>query len=299
MIDLVQETQRLRLDMLAVEVSSALSTAHVPHAVIKGVTTARWLYDPPRSYRDVDVLIPSTGASAALRALIGIAEPHSGRVGEEAPHSLILHSADGFEVDVHISLPTLPPAGDCLWNAFAPHVKMMTLDVGSIPVLDEPARCLVLALHALSGPSSPQPVEDLRRAREATAPAAWDRVRQLAQQIGADDLLEAGLSLTGPPVRSLTRRAYLHAHQAPPASLGLQRLAEARRRDLPGMILREVVPSAGFMRYAHPDLLGTRFWLVRAHARRWRTLRKQLPLALRVWRAAGRETSKEAKVIRP
>jgi hypothetical protein len=193
-MDLPGEVLRLRLDLLAVEVTQCLRSAGVPHVVLKGPSTSLWLYDPPRGYQDVDVLVPRSALSRAQEALAvsGVAAPGAGVVGEEAPHSLLLRSTEGYEVDVHVSLPTVPPSGDDIWNALAHHVEDLDLGVGRVPTLDTAGRCLVLALHALNnGPDSGQPIEDLARAQAACPGSVWDEAGALARWIGAEDLFRA------------------------------------------------------------------------------------------------------------
>ncbi|MDT4913456.1 MAG: hypothetical protein QOC66_2584 [Pseudonocardiales bacterium] len=288
-MDLLRETQRLRLDLLAVEVSRQLERSGIPHALLKGPSTANWLYDPPRVYNDVDVLVPLSRVTAAAAALTtaGIAAASGGGVGEEASHSLLMISSGGFEIDVHISLPALPTAGDRVWKTLASHLEPLDLGVGTVPALDTPGRCLVLALHALNRAAHPQAGEDLRRALVAAGDESWARATDLAASLGAADLFDAGLSTVADSDRPMSRRAYLYASGAPSAALGLQRLREARRRELPRLILREVVPTRGFMVKAYPGTAGRRFGLLRAHLLRWKGLVKALPGAVRAVRAAG------------
>ena len=70
-----------------------------------------WLYDPPRPYRYVDLLVPATRLreSVAVIERVGLAAASAGRVGEEAAHSLVMISRDSFELDLHLTLPMLAP----------------------------------------------------------------------------------------------------------------------------------------------------------------------------------------------
>ena len=65
--DLRVIAHQIRLDLLAVAASAALAADGVPNALLKGPTTARWLYDPPRPYRDVDLLVPCSQLDRAVR----------------------------------------------------------------------------------------------------------------------------------------------------------------------------------------------------------------------------------------
>ena len=53
-MDLVREANRLRLDLLSVRACDALSAAGIPHVLLKGPSTALWLWSTHlRSYNDV------------------------------------------------------------------------------------------------------------------------------------------------------------------------------------------------------------------------------------------------------
>ncbi|WP_338182172.1 nucleotidyltransferase family protein [Jatrophihabitans sp.] len=286
-MDLPREATLLRLDQLAVLVDAALTSAAVPHALLKGASTTRWLYPEGRMHYDVDVLVPASRVSAAAGALAaaGLATSRSGAAGEEAEHSLLLHSPDGFEIDLHRSLPSVP-VSELVWTTLAPHVTTLALDVGVVTALDEPGRCLVLALHAAhSGPGEPGPAEDLRRARHQAAAESWRWARDAAARLGVADLLSAGLVRAGEQVDGpLSRRAALLLAGAPAPAIGLQRLLSAPGRQRPGIVIRELVPSPGFLRRAYPDLTSRRFGLLRAHLRRWAHLVRAVPAAVRAWR---------------
>lgn len=287
-MDLAQESLRLRLDLLAVEVSQHFARAGIPHVLLKGPSTANWLYDPPRPYSDVDMLVPVSRAEAAVALLraVGVAESVDGRVGEAASHSVLIRSPAGFQLDLHIALPTLQPDGDRIWNVLSAHVEPLDLGVGSVPALDLAGRCLVLALHALN-PDASQAAVDLRRARASANVEIWQEAAKLAEQLNAADLFDAGLGMVGAGSgRAISPRAHLYATSAPSAAFGVQRLREARRRDVPRMLWHELIPSVGFMKHAYPEFADSRFGLARAHLRRWRRLLKQLPGTLRALRDA-------------
>jgi hypothetical protein len=285
-VDLRAEAQRLTLDVVAVECCAALARAGVPHVVLKGPSTSLWLYDPPRPYRDVDLLVPLSQVDRAVSVLggSGLAEPAAGRLGEEAPHSLLLRSSRGSEIDLHVTLPTVPIDGDRPWEVLRDHVEQLDLGVGSVPVLDEPGRCLVIALHALNnGPGSGQPMEDLERARSRCGEGDWAVARAIARSLIADDLLSGALAMTDGAL-TVPERARLYLMQAPSAAFGLDRLLHARTRDIPRMLWRELLPSRGFMAYHDPELGGSLVGLAHAHVRRWRRIVSELPGAIRAVR---------------
>ena len=80
----------------------------MPHVILKGPSTARWLYDPPRAYRDVDVLVPPAFVQQAADAYRQgvIVMPYSMAL----PIVLFLHSLVsrfGVAGDVEASLTDL------------------------------------------------------------------------------------------------------------------------------------------------------------------------------------------------
>lgn len=290
-MDLAIEVQRLILDVVAVDVSECLERAGIPHALLKGPSTAIWLYDQRRSYADVDVLVPLSRVPEVRKALesAGLAYATAGGVGEEAQHSLLMFSPAGCEVDLHVSLPAVPPAGDRVWEVLAPHVEALDLGIGTVPALDEPARCLMLALHALGGGRSGSPVQDLRRALAVTTRDRWYEARELARALNAEDLFLAGQAAgDADPSRAVrSRRASLYVTGVPSEALALQRLRDARRRDLPRLLWREAFPTLGFIRHAYPYTRGP-ISVSRMYAARWRRIGANLPAAIRAWRTAAR-----------
>jgi hypothetical protein len=291
-VDLAAEAERLRLDVLTVDVCRRLDVAGVPNVVLKGPSSALWLYEPPRRYVDVDVLVPLSRVDDAAGALTnaGIATRSAGAVGEEASHSLLMVSPSGYEVDLHVSLPMVPTVGDRAWEVLRTHIEPMDIGVGTVPVLDEAGRCLVLTLHAVSsGEMSSRTTEDLRRALAAASADSWRAARELADAIEVGDFFEAGLVLAGQgDVSALSDRAYLSIVGAPSAAFALRRLAGLPLAARPRALLREIFPSRGFMQRMYPDA-QTPTRLARAHLDRWQTITRQLPHAWRTEREVRRK----------
>ena len=280
---LATEVQRLRLDVLAVDLSRSLAAAGVPHALLKGPTTATWLYPEGRPYRDVDLLVPASRLSDAVRALAGAARPVA-RAFEESPHSQVLVSVEGFEVDLHVAPPGTSATGDDRWwDVLAPTLEPWEMDVGTVPALGPAGRCLVLALHALnSGPTDTQAATDLRRAL-TRADAPWAAAAALADAAGVRDSFDAGVS-----GRARTGRAALHLAAAPPAAFALQRFADASWPGRVALLRQEALPSRGFLARADPRSTAGPVALAHAHARRWVRLGRQLPGAVQVLRTTRR-----------
>lgn len=278
-MEIADAAQRLLLDLDAVAISTCLASAGVPHALIKGPSTSTWLYDPPRVYNDVDLLVPRSAARRAARVLekVGVASRTGTRVGEEAHHSLAMVTSAGYQLDLHVSLPCVPVRGDLVWDTLATRVLPLDLGVGSVPALDEPGRCLVLALHALASDGRlHQKVEDLRRARAVAADSSWPTARDLARTIHAEDLYDGGLARLADSPEPLSHRASLYFNDAPSSALALQRLRDARWWERPAMVWREVFPSVEFLREFGSVEPGWRWWRVRAYVTRWRELARGL-----------------------
>lgn len=287
-MDLPLRAQQLRLDVLARDVSKVLESAGVAHVLLKGPSTANWLYDPPRLYRDVDVLVPADQLDEAIAAVTnsGLASLGGGRLGEECEHSLVMISRDGCELDLHVTLPMLSHDGDPdaqdIWNLLSQHVELMNLPgVGSVPVLDVPGRCMVLALHALmSGYQNEQVREDLRRAR-AVGADAWQEAADIAEALGIRALFADGIAVVEHGREPMSVVGFLKQVDAPGSAFVLQRLTEASGRDRLELLWREAFPSRGFMQRAYPGLLPV--W---SYLKRWNRVVRELARSIKALRDA-------------
>lgn len=197
-MDLGTVALQMKLDRIAVQVSRALAADGIPHALIKGVTTARWLYDPPRRYNDVDVLVPASTVNDAARCLVaaGVARIARDRLGHAAGHSWVLLTPDKFEVDLHVTLPGLnTPVGrrrDRVWDALSRQLSWMDLDGTQVPVLSIPGRYVVLAMHlAASGPHNERVRIDFDMARRRVTTADKSTARMIAIEAGIHRHLRA------------------------------------------------------------------------------------------------------------
>ncbi len=77
----------------------------------------------------------------------------AGRLGNEAPHNLLC--AVGYEIDVHVSLPTVPPRGDAVRDVLR-DLGVLDLGIGTVRVLNESGRCLVVALQVAAARPRPE-----------------------------------------------------------------------------------------------------------------------------------------------
>ena len=267
---------QLRLDALAVESCRVLAAQGLPHVLLKGPSTARWLYDPPRSYRDVDLLVPIDRLDEAVAVLTerNVVRPTHSRFGEESPQSVVLVGTVGGELDLHVALPTMEPTQASFartWGVLSSHVVSEDLDGHQIPMLDYAGRCLVLALHAVASVASPQTREDLRLARQHAAADDWLSAASMAEHLGVTNEFEVGLTLVDEqsPAAVLSPKLRLILSGAPAPALGLERLTRAPWSQRPGLLWREAFPSKAFMRRVDPRLRDHRIGLYERACRVW------------------------------
>lgn len=284
--------RQLRLDHLAIVASGALSRDRVPHALIKGATTSQWLYDPPRDYRDVDMLVPASRLDAAVALLVdaGVVTPVHGRLGEEGGHSLVLVSAMGAELDLHVALPSLTPepGSDALWEALEPHVQPFDIDGRAVPALDLTARCVVLALHVVaSGQHSAQVREDFRRARQAVGAGGWAAAHDLAVRLGVSAHFDGAEALVdGLPLDAVPAEVRLRLSGGSASAIQIARLRTLPLHRVPGALWREAFPSRAFLARMFPAVASGDMSVTKARAVRLARLLRSVPHALAEVRSA-------------
>ena len=291
----------MAVNAVTVEVVEALAAAGVESLVLKGPSTAGWLYDEDdaRSYADSDLLVDPAQVPAAHATLerAGFRRdfgplPHPGM---ESPPSYPWRR-DTFVVDLHETLPGATADRREVWTVLRDDSTELSVDGRVVPVLGEPARLVHLALHAAHhGARVEPPIEDLRRALAQVAPEQWTAAARVADRLGASAAFAAGLDLI-PEGRELLGRMGLDAGpsvdrllagQGVPVASGIERLWAAPGLGARGAMLRdELFPSRDFMRWWSPASRGSRPRLVAAYARRWLYLIRHAPSAVRAWRRA-------------
>lgn len=295
------------LRLLHAEVCWTLERVGVPHVVLKGASVADWLYAPEeRRFGDVDVLVPADRLAAALTALAARDLHHElagAAVGEAAVHSVTLRRrtpAGGlYEVDVHTAFPGLEVAD--AYAALAEHVTTMPVAHRSVPVLAEPARLVLLVLHAgRNGVAAAQSVQDLRRALARIDEPAWRVAGELVRGWGATGLFAAALRMLPEGAALADRLALptrasaawrLRTMSAPGPAHRLNQLLEAPWPQRLRLLAREALPTAPFMRYAWPLARRGRLGLTAAYVQRWCGLGVRLPRMWRLVRAVRRDAS--------
>lgn len=204
---------RQRIDDATLEIMAAFGESGIDALLLKGPVTARWLYGPDelRGYVDCDLLAAPDRFVSAGRALEGLGfhrhvdEASHPEVWDEARFQVWHRTPDEVWVDLQWRLPGvgLSPgaAWELLWDG------RETLDLGGVPVPvpDEPARALHLALGAAADPESRKAQLDLERGVRSLRLSVWEQARALSETLEAAPGLADGL-LTVPGGDVLSHR---------------------------------------------------------------------------------------------
>lgn len=293
------------VDAVTAEVTAALDRAHVPSVLLKGPTTARWLYDAgERTYTDSDLLVDPGRAGRARDVLgqLGFA-PGFGAIphpGMETPPALPWVRGP-FSVDLHETLPGAGEPRSLVWSLL--EAETVSFEVGgrSVRALSEPARLVHIALHAAHhGPGVGQPVADLESAVAQAPHSHWAEARHLSDALGAADAFANGLSLVDGGRGVLSQlgivfapspRWLLRTQQPVPLAEGLEALSQAvGSRERARILVRELVPSPAFMRWWLPLARRSRRGLVFAYGWRVLYLVGHAPGGFLAWRRARRRS---------
>jgi hypothetical protein len=264
--DVVAALQVLRVDRTTVAASARLRDAGIPHVLLKGPSTARWLYPDParRPYVDTDFLVPPRHITHAVEVLSGLrlfAPLASAGPTEQDGHSVVMRPREGSplaEVDLHHSLPGVGVPANTVWSVLAANTETFPLLGAEVDILNAVGRALVVTLHAArNGTANAQSTEDLRLLLNADVD--WERVRSLAEKLGALPAFARGLRLIP---ESATLRAHLimgdttsiemelREAGAAPLAHGFDRLMSTKswsRRS--SIVIRELWPSKDFLAY--------------------------------------------------
>lgn len=293
----------LRADQLAAKGARALAESSIPHLLMRGPVIARWLYEHPgrRSYLDADILVPPDRRDEAKAALagIGMREVLSGAApSEQAPHAVTFAAESaGGTIDLHWTVRGAEAEPSTVWSSLSRGAALLQVAGTAIPVPAEPARALLVALHAAQhGPLGPVQLNDIELAVENAAPDVWRRAVVLAEETGSLPAFASGLGMAsrgddllgrlGVAVRPNAALA-VRAQGEVPLALGLAELADA-----PGMrarlrlLARELWPTASFMRRWSPLARRGAPGLLLARVYRPFWLAVHLPAALRALRRA-------------
>jgi Uncharacterised nucleotidyltransferase len=279
----------LAVDVVTAEVVEALRGEGVASILLKGPAIYAWLYgeetEAPRTYDDVDLLVPPEPAERSHRVLAGLG--FANRFAEFAAGESVEHSSEWWRpgsavaVDLHRTLFGAKADPAELWQAFASDADRLVVAGAEVDVPSHTGLALIVALHAAHhGVDETKPLRDLSRAIERADFALWDDAARLAERISATPAFAAGLLLTdhGGSIAerlgiadAVDTEAALLARSPAPTAYGYARLAATPgiRRKL-AFLARKLVPTPAFMRHAFPIARRGRIGLAIAYL--WRPL---------------------------
>lgn len=277
----------LHLDAVTAEVVGVFRAAGVRAILLRGPAVGNWLYpeESLRSYVDVDLLVDESTVdrAAACLAELGFADVSVEGVlpGDRPTHARTWFRADRALVDLHTTILGVRTPGVDAWAILTAESDAVTVAGLEVETLGEPARALMLALHAAQhGARSGPTLHDLQRAVDRLPFAIWQAAAALAARLDATDSLAVGLRLL-PTGEAVASRLALPAESAvdvtlrasgpPPMALGFEWLSRTpgwRGKAL--FAARKIIPSAAFMRAWSPLARRGRIGLALAYL--WRPI---------------------------
>jgi hypothetical protein len=292
----------LLVERTSADVVAALRTAEIPSILLKGPLQQRWLVaaGPPRASADVDVLVSRvrmSDAGAVLTALgYGPKESFPEEAGRE--HSEDWVASRRVPVELHFSLVGMDERR--VWEVLAAETEPAELMGQLVDIPNEPARCLIVALHAAQHGVGQQGVfDDLEKALVVADTGAWRRALALAAAVDATTPFAAALSLTErgtrllgelgvePPV--LSEREALSLLTPADTALGFYLFsAERGATAKAAFVARKLVPAPSVMRLRYPIARRGRLGMTAAYLYRPIWIVRLGPQGLRSWRRARR-----------
>ena len=304
-------TSTERIDATTVECVRALDSAGIPHLLLKGPTTARWLYrdGTPRPYCDSDLLVPAMHRRHARTVLesLGFVDRWSGaRPEADEGYAVSLYrpvpGATDDAVDLHHGLGLVTDPAVPVWDVLSRAAGELEMAGQRVRMPGEAARCLVLALQvAQDGPIGAKALEDLRRGRRLADETTWSSACALADELGVEQAVRLACRLAGAPMQGedvarwsdLPLDLRLRLRGAARGAASLAGLRHRRGGERVRYVLRRAVPNRIFMaeRYGArttPALLG-------AHLRRMSAILLLLPRAVRDVAAASDQPARPGR----
>ena len=216
--ELLTTAKALAADAATREVVRAWRARGIDSILLKGPTTAEWLYPhAARGYADTDLLVAPDRVlpAAAVLQELGFA-PVRQHVSDHA-HPWV-RASDQAAVDLHVTVwgPSRNP--QWVWAELQDWVVPFALGQQTVRALSLPARALHITLHAAQHRDTPRQPEDLRRLLAQASVAQWREAERLADRLWALMPMAIGLGLEPDGERLL-------------AELPLVRAAAAAERD--------------------------------------------------------------------
>jgi hypothetical protein len=295
------------VDHLTANVSTLLLAEGIDHALLKGPSFARWLYDKDelRGYGDSDFLISRSNWERVVALLqswgFRDAMAEIGHPRMESYMSYPWESTAG-DIDLHATLHGLHADMETVWNVLSANRETLEIEGRPVPILSVPARLMHIALHAANHQHG-QAVTDLRRAIQRIPEEDWEHASRLAARLGGTAAFANGLARVDEG-KALAKRlgldqvasveTLLREGQVPlsEALYELSRTPGLRARA--GLIKREVVPTPSFMRWWSPLARRGRLGLAISYVWRPVYLLVRLAPAYRAYKRAKREAGAPA-----
>jgi hypothetical protein len=300
-LDVLLTLHTLLVDQVSAEVIAALRARQVDSILLKGPSIAAWLYADGalRSYNDCDLLVAPEHLPAAQAVLEELGF-HDEMTPLGHPRLESHDWARGRErVDLHSTLIGIGVLPRVVWRVLSATTVPRQVAGVEAQVLAPNALALHIVLHAAQhGREEPKPAEDLSRAIRAVPREQWREVAALAERLQATDAFGVGLRLL-PEGRELASWLELpppRSAEAPlrvdsvPLALAFEHLATtAGARARMSLVLRELFPTAAFMRWWSPLARRGRLGLVLTYCRRPVWLMIHAGPGFLAWRRARRE----------
>lgn len=304
-IETLLAARTLAIDLWSAEAIAALEAAGVDVLLLKGPAIAGWVYgDAPRSYVDADLLVSPTRLGDAEDVLQSLDYTLRDPEGEEelvsGPHAQTwMRKRDGSLIDLHHTLPGGPVGDEIVWRAL--HDRAGTIEVHglSLPVLGEPSRAVLLAVHAAHhGGQMSTPIADLGRGVACLPFEIWSDAVLVADLIRVLPLFAEGLRLIPEGAALATRLGLpeadvLHTLHRRPIVSGLERVVRAGgTRARAGLLWRYAFPSPIYMHRWAGWSRGSRLRLAAAYVVRAFWIVGRAVPAYRTWRRARAVSSR-------
>ncbi|MGH9124012.1 MAG: nucleotidyltransferase family protein [Acidimicrobiales bacterium] len=195
---------QLWMDTWAAEVVAAMEAGGLRPILLKGASTAGWLYpEAPhdRPYADLDLIVaPDQQAPAeAVLTTLGFAPEARWWPRDDPPHARAwIRSSDGASVDLHHSLHDCDAVADAeVWAVVSEAPQPWPVGARNVEVPSEEVRALHLVLHFNPRVDLPdgQPARDLERGVRRLTPGTWEGAAAAARRLGVEDLMSYRLHL--------------------------------------------------------------------------------------------------------
>jgi hypothetical protein len=191
----------LVVDAATAELFAALREKDVRAVLLKGPAFARWLYgdDALRPYGDADVLVDVETLESVETTLaeLGYTLAPLGAISGDFPrHARGFVRPGGGAIDLHTTLPGADADATIVWHVASERTESIEIGGVEIEILSEPARALMVALHAAKdGTRVHKVMHDLGHALDRVAFDTWRDASVLANRMGAGPAFAAGLRL--------------------------------------------------------------------------------------------------------